>query len=429
MTTPDWVQGDVSGMPVPAHAAALRDGGPAFLTDAFRTAGRIGETVRVGSITRLAECGGGSTGRKFLLSVAYEGPAPNLPTDLFVKFSRDFEDPIRDAGKDQLDLEVRFALLSCEADFPIPVPMCLFADYHRASGTGVLITERIGFGSGGIEPAHEKCLDYELAEPLAHYRALVRANARLAGAHRAGKLAGDVDRRFPFDAAEAAAAIRIRYDADQIARRVRRFADFAARYPALLPANVTSAAFVAQLMEQAPRIIARQKAITDLLHGQPDLIALCHWNANVDNAWFWRDPDGELACGLLDWGMVGRMSVAQALWGGLSAAETGMWDDHLDELLALFVSEYRGAGGPAIDAGELKRHLLLLIAMMGLRWLLDVPALIERRLPDLAATDSRFDARIKANEGVRAPLQMLTNFLNLWQRHDFGAAIDRSIAD
>ena len=30
------------------------------------------------------------------------------------------------------------------------------------------------------------------------------------------------------------------------------------------------------------------------------MIALCHWNANIDNAWFWREPDGALRCGLID---------------------------------------------------------------------------------------------------------------------------------
>jgi len=29
----------------------------------------------------------------------------------------------------------------------------------------------------------------------------------------------------------------------------------------------------------------------------PKLIALCHWNANIDNAWFWRDEASVLRCG------------------------------------------------------------------------------------------------------------------------------------
>jgi hypothetical protein len=67
-----------------------------------------------------------------LLSVEYATAAPHLPQDLFVKFSRDFDDPGRDAGRFQMDFEVCLALLSRAVDFPIAVPTCLFADYHRA---------------------------------------------------------------------------------------------------------------------------------------------------------------------------------------------------------------------------------------------------------------------------------------------------------
>jgi hypothetical protein len=56
-----------------------------------------------------------------------------------------------------------------------------FCDYHRRSCTGILITERIRHGDRGIERHYHKCLDYEMPEPLDHYRALLTALARLAG--------------------------------------------------------------------------------------------------------------------------------------------------------------------------------------------------------------------------------------------------------
>jgi hypothetical protein len=51
------------------------------------------------------------------LSVAYDGA--DLPTELFAKFSRDFDDPRRDNGRTQMEFEVRFALLSQTPRFPI----------------------------------------------------------------------------------------------------------------------------------------------------------------------------------------------------------------------------------------------------------------------------------------------------------------------
>jgi hypothetical protein len=419
----DWATGDMLGLKIPAHAQALRQGGEAFLTEAFRAAGALSPDNRVARITQFEDCPGGSTGRKLLLAVEYERPA-DLPTDLFVKFSRDFDNPIRDRGRDQMQSEVEFALLSRTPGFPITVPKCCFADYEKASGTGVLITERVAFGEGAIERHYEKCQDYEMPEPLGHYRALVRAVARLAGAHKGGRLPPYVDEQFPFDPEAATAADPIRYDARQLQSRAARFGEFFAACPQLVPENIRDPAFIARLTEEAPRFQAHQGAIKRYLYSHPDFIALCHWNANIDNAWFWRNDQGEVECGLMDWGRVGQMNVALALWGGLSAAEKSLWDEHLDDLLALFVAEHRKAGGPAVDAAELRFQLDLVVAMLGLSWLMDGPALIRRQLPDIEQIESRFDPRLVADEIARTQLHMNTIFLNLWERHDFGAQLE-----
>lgn len=425
----DWFPGDMLGLAVPAHAAALRDGGVAWLTDAFRAAGALGYDNRVAAITRFEERLGGGTGRKLLLSVAYAKPDPALPTDLFVKFSRDYDDDFRDSLKSQMGPEVQFALLSRAPDFPATVARCLYADLHAASGTGVLITERIGFGQGGVEPAYEKCLDHELPEPLAHYRALLTAVARLAGGHKAGRVPDGVARHFPFELERIAFMAPIPYSAEQLQRRVARYAEFTARHPQLLPAHVRAPDFLAGLSAAIPRVLAHEAAIKAFLHDDPRLIALCHWNANVDNGWFWRGAGGKLECGLLDWGGVGQMSVALALYGALSGAEPELWDAHLDELLATFAIEYRRSGGPEVAADELKLHLQLMTAIMGLAWLMDAPAVIEKALPGLAADANRFDAAFRSNETARMRLHMITMFLHQWAKQDLGAVLERFLRD
>jgi hypothetical protein len=67
---------------------------------------------------------------------------------------------------------------------------------------------------------------------------------------------------------------------------------------------------------------------------------------------------------------------------------------------------------------------MLYVAIMTVAWLLDVPALIRSRFGDDAVTMTRKDPGIKADESMRAPLQMLTNALNLWETHRFGELID-----
>jgi len=280
-----WATGDQFGVSFPADPAALRSGGVRFLTDAFRAVGAL-DGNSVTRITGFHEVAGGSMGRKVALSVEYDEAEPGLHTELFVKFSRDFDNPIRDRGKTQMEPEVRFASVSRAAGFPIVVPGPLFGDYHRQTGTGILITERIHFGSNGIERQYHKCLDYEMPEPLEHYRALLTAVARLAGTHRSGRLPADLTAYFPLDVQAATVGNRRPQSRDQLDRRLTQLAQFAETHPRLLPANVASPEFLSSLRADAPRIAVHEHFVARHLAADTDYVALCHWNANVDNAWF-----------------------------------------------------------------------------------------------------------------------------------------------
>ncbi|MEZ0356219.1 hypothetical protein [Mycobacterium sp. SA01] len=416
------VIGDDTGVELPADPASLKDAGRRFLTSAFHAYGTLSPGNVVTRITECTEVRGGSTGRKALLSVEYAGTEPGLPTTLFVKFSRDLADPLRDIGRTQMQPEVRFAELARRRDFPITVPATLFADYHAGTGTGILITERIRFGADGIEPQHHKCLDYEMPCAVEHYRTLIRSLAQLAGWHRRGG-ADDAIARFPVDLQAATVGERPPLRQDKLSRQLRRLTEFAGSHPNLLPANVRTPEFLSDLADQIPLIVAAETLLWPRLAAATDHIALCHWNANVDNAWFWRDGAGRLQCGLMDWGCVSRLNVAMALWGALSAAENALWDQHFDDLVVLFAQEYEASGGPRTDCDELAAQVLQYAAIMGATWLLDVPALIRARLGEAAKEMTRFDPAIKHDEGIRAPLQMLTNVLNLWEARDVGALL------
>jgi hypothetical protein len=323
---------------------------------------------------------------------------------------------------------VHLATLSRLPTFPISVPVAYFADFHRESGTGLLITQRIAFGRDGIEPLHPKCMDHELPEPLEYYRTIVTTLARLIAAHKAGRLSPQAEQLFPFDVDEAAADIPIPWDEAQLRERVQRYARFAADCPQLLPTNIRSAAFIAQLERDAVRLLHHETSIKRYLNTQPDFIALCHWNTNIDNAWFWRDGAGVLQCGLLDWGMVRQMNMAIALWGGLCGASLHIWDQHLDGLLTLFVSELHRHGGPLLDVTQLKLNLSLATAMLGLAMMMDVPALILQRLPEAVDALNPLDPIMHRNEIARSFLHVFSAFLNLWQTQDFGASLDRMLA-
>ncbi len=236
-----------------------------------------------------------------------------------------------------MEFEVRFALLSSTPGFPIAVPKCLFADYHAPSGTGLLITDRIPYGDSGIEPHYDKCMDYEMPDPVGHYQALLGALGRLAGTHKAGRLPAELVDQFPVDMERLSVGDRVPYTADQLQRRVDRLAEFAAAQPGLLPANVRSPEFICRLRHEVVRFPEHEKAIWRWLADAFRLCGAVPLERQRGQRMVLADRDGGLECGLMDWGCVGQMNVAMAIWGAMCSAETSMWDEHLDGLLDVFI--------------------------------------------------------------------------------------------
>ena len=239
MATARWVyRRPVRRTRFPLTPRRCATAGQQFLTDAFRASGALAAGQCVAAHHRFPR-GRGAAARVARSCCRWNTrPAPGLHTELFVKFSRDFDNPMRDRGKTQMEPEVRFASLSRAPGFPIAVPSVQFGDYHRQTGTGILITERIRFGGNGIESQYHKCLDYEMPEPLEHYRALLTALARLAGTHRAGRLPADLTAHFPLDVQAATVGERPPLRLDKLDRRLPQLAEFAEAQPGLLPANV-----------------------------------------------------------------------------------------------------------------------------------------------------------------------------------------------
>ena len=206
LPTIDFARGDATGTPVPAHPDALLAGGPELLTRAFHAYGSLAADDAVVAITRSEAVGGGNSGLKLALTIRTARGAEHA---LFAKFSRDLTDPFRDRRRGELEAEVRLADLSRLPAFSVAVARPWFADFAAASGTGVLITDRIAFGAGPVLPLRTKCRDHELPDRMEYYRAVVTALARLAAAYRAGRLSPQVDALFPYDRGAAMAELPI----------------------------------------------------------------------------------------------------------------------------------------------------------------------------------------------------------------------------
>lgn len=422
---PDFVRGGETGLSIPSHPEALKEAGPRFLTEAFQAWGALGADNAVERLVDAVPCPGGSTGAKIFLTVEYARPHRALHEELFVKFSRDFNDPSRDdRGKFEMQGEISLARLSRLPDFPVRVPRVYFADQEQATHTGILVTERIAFGEGGLEEHHAKCLDHRIEEPVEHYRAIMKSLARLAGAQRSNRLAGEVETLFSYDPDVAATSIPIGYSASDLRERVLQFQRFVEEAPQLFPAPLREPAFFARLAEESGRFAGQEVAINAFLQSDPAFIALCHWNANIDNAFFWRGEDGPLECGLIDWGRAGRMNVAFAIWGSLSAAHHDIWEHHLDDLLLLFAKTLAREGGPRLPVSVLRLHLELYAGIMGLSYFLDCPARIRNAVPTVMTAAGIRDPVVEGHEHVRNQLHIATVVLNLWRRRGLGALLD-----
>ena len=418
-----WVAGEIFGLEIPADAATLVSGGADFLTKAFHTSGALAANNRVSRIAKVEEFFGGGTGKKLSLTLAYELPEPGLSERLFIKFSRNFDSELWDRARFTMISEANFAVLSRAPEFPVTVPACLFADVESASGTGLIISECITYGRDGVEALYPKCLDYTVPEPVEHYRAILKGLAKLSGAHRGGRLSPEFDRKFPYDRKQASAVFAIRVPEEKLVQRANRMFDFIGRFPKLFPQNVRAPAFREQFIRDIPDLVAAEERIREILYGNSEFIAFAHWNANIDNCWFWRDGAGALQCGFMDWANAGQISMAQAVSGAISGAEPAIWNEHLDELLTAFIEEYAVQGGPRLSLDEMRLHILLIVAVSGLTHSMGAPIAIERDIEDIDALEGYQDARFREHENARIQLHMMTKMLNVWRTRNLGDVV------
>jgi hypothetical protein len=342
---------------------------------------------------------------------------------LFIKFSRNFDNELWDRARFMMVSEATFAVLSRSPDFPVTVPACLFADVESKSGSGLIINEYVTYGRNGVETLYPKCMDYIVPEPVEHYKAILRGLARLSGAHRGGRLSPEFDRKFPYNREKSAAVFALRAPEDKLIHRANKMFDFIWRYPKLFPDNVRTQEFREQFIRDIPDVVAAEGRMRDVLYGNPDFIAFAHWNANIDNCWFYRDASGVLQSGFMDWANAGQISVAQSVSGAISGAEPFVWNEHLDELLTVFIEEYVAQGGPRISLHELRLHNLLIVAVSGVAYSMAAPIAVERDIQHIDAVESYQDACFRQHENARIQLHMMTKTLNVWQTRKLGDVV------
>ncbi len=214
-----WVTGDHTGCRFPRDPAAFRDGDVAFLTKAFR-ARRLGRR-RCGSTGAKKSPAAAPAARCVAGRRLRKARGPDLHTELFVKFSRDFDDPVRDRGRTQMESEVRLASLSLPPGFP-----------HRGAAHAVRRLPPRNRHRNSDQPANPVRLQRNRAAVsqmprLRDAQTSSSTTARcsppsrgLAGAHRSGRLPARLIDEFPVDLRAAAVGEPPPLTPDKLQRRL-----------------------------------------------------------------------------------------------------------------------------------------------------------------------------------------------------------------
>merc|ERR1712217_57664 len=90
---------------------------------------------------------------------------------------------------------------------------------------------------------------------------------------------------------------------------------------------------------------------------RPEYVSLGHNNLNIDNAYFWKDPQNKLDCGVIDFGGFGVSNLGHKLYWILNCSEFENIRDNLDDYIAMFVTTYQRFGGPQLDPNRVRLHV------------------------------------------------------------------------
>jgi len=175
----------------------------------------------------------------------------------------------------------------------------------------------------------------------------------------------------------------------------------------VFPPFVSESGFQSKLLNVLMTLNAYSAETMYWRHSDQDYIAITHNNMNVDNAFFWRDEDGKLDLGVLDWGSMGQKSLGFKMWWWLYCCDFDVLTANIDAYLECFVDTYAEYGGPKLDK-EVLRTQFVLTAMEQMQGLCAaVPQIYKMcKKPEWKTIKDRFDSRIGENIDGKSTLRL-----------------------
>jgi len=347
------------GIEFPWSLGMIQAYGADWLTKALHAAGTLPKDNRVVEMEAKEFVGGGAC-LKAVITCKYAQPSEELHEKLFCKYpftitAEGFTGFWQWACMTNNDApEIDFArLLSAAA--PMRCPKYYFGDICAKSGLSILITECFAFPPEGsdfgpmeLEPIPHKSVDYLLDDPFAYYGAIARNAAKLAAWGHEGKLGKDVLTKFGPPEKPSMMAMGVKM-------KIPKFLHFARNVaPQLFPPNYADEKLEQSLYDTLLDVEGCQQELYTFLHeNDRNLIGLTHQNMNIDNAFFWRDEDGKVESGFIDWGRFRQENYTTGLFNGLTCCDLTDWLQENDRrLLQDFCDEYAKEHRPGLVTFE-----------------------------------------------------------------------------
>lgn len=187
--------------------------------------------------------------------------------------------------------------------------------------------------------------------------------------------------------------------------------------PQAFPKKYTEAAYVDRFFREAGEIVPLVSHIMVYTSIMPEYWSLIHPNAQVDNAWYWREMNGDVSCGLLDWGIVMHGSMANCMAGGWMGGEPEVMDEHEEKLLVYFIDEYEKITGVKLDFDDLLMHFRLARVLTLYGCCANIGTLLRTiKKDDWKKVKDRFDPKINDNFLMRCYFVQVEMLLAMWAK-------------
>lgn len=453
--------GHFSGLKFPHTAEQLKSFGPSWYTTAFQKFGTLSadnHVTKVRHVEQLPHSGfdaAGGAGHKAFIDLEYAKFDPNLHTQLFAKYPWDyFESETGKAYRMQIstynDMDSLELLTSicCEHLFPFRIPKLYFADINRDTTNYVLIVERIPFGKRGkivngkvekvprkpfeILPVCGKYQDYLLEDAASVYYALFREMAHLAAWDHQGRydsFFGPMQKYTEEEFLEKHIKTRKKQKSKRkevlkggCATVLEKGIDFAVNVaPQIFTAAGKNKEKLQKMKEEIVSIAPYFEDIRLFLSNSSDFLGAMHMNLQADNAYLWKDEEGDLDAGIFDWCGFSRSPFVMNFMGCLSGADADVLDAHEEGLMKMFCDEYMRYGGPNVKVEDLllRYHLQWpSFAMDACQW---VERDIYRECPkeEWPSITSMLDEKFVNRWNVRCRGTTLVNALDYYNRRPF----------